>query len=253
MSIVHRWFENSLLRALPDDVRQRLAPSLALVTMPVGQVLHEPGAAMSAAYFPLSSIVAKLFVMEDGHSAPVALVGHEGVVGVSLFLGGVRPTSQASVQSAGQGLRLPAHRLQEEFGRGGALMQVLLRHTQNLIAHIMQTAACNYHGTLEQRLCRWLLLSLDRSSSSELRMTHELIANGLGVRREGVTEAASRLQRQGAIRYHRGHISVLDRTMLERQVCDCYGAAPLAAEDCALEKAALRRAGQRTDRGSLPS
>jgi CRP-like cAMP-binding protein len=245
MTAAHRWLENSLLGDLPDDVQQRLAPSLALVAMPLGQVLHEPGATMSAAYFPVTSIVSKLFVMADGHSAPVALVGREGVVGVSLFLGGARPTSRASVQSAGQGFRLPAQRLQEEFARGGALMQVLLRYTQSFIGQMMQTAACNRHGSLEQRLCRWLLLSLDRSSGGELVMTHELIANGLGVRREGVTEAASRLQREGAIRYHRGHISVLDRTVLERQVCECYPVGRRATEGFPIDTTALRAAGQR--------
>jgi CRP-like cAMP-binding protein len=245
MSVAHRWSDNSLLAALPDDVRQRLAPGLALVPMPLGRVLHEPGVSMSTAWFPLSSIVAKLFVMQDGHSAPVALVGREGMIGVSLFLGGGRPVSRASVQSAGEGYRLPAHCLQEEFARGGALMQVLLRYTQSLIGQMMQTAACNHHGTLEQRLCRWLLLSLDRSSGGELAMTHELIANGLGVRREGVTEAASRLQRQGAIRYHRGHISVLDRAVLERQVCECYRAGRRATEGIPIDTTALRPAGQR--------
>ena len=233
MTLAHRWLENSLLGDLPDDVRQRLAPSLALVTMPLGQVLHEPGAPMSAAYFPVSSIVAKLFVMR------------EGVVGVSLFLGGARPMSRASVQSAGQGFRLPAERLQEEFARGGALMRVLLRYTQSFIGQMMQTAACNRHGSVEQRLCRWLLLSLDRSAGGELTMTHELIANGLGVRREGVTEAASRLQREGAIRYHRGHISVLDRTVLERQVCECYHVGRRATEGFPIDTTALRATGQR--------
>ena len=244
MTLAHRWFENTLLTALPDDVRQRLAPSLTLVAMPLGQVLHEPNAAMSAAYFPLSSIVAKLFVMEDGHAAPVALVGREGMVGVSLFLGGARPMSLASVQSAGDAFQLPAKSLQEEFARGGALMRVLLRYTQSFIGQMMRTAACNRHGTLEQRLCRWLLLSLDRSSGGELTMTHELIANGLGVRREGVTEAASRLQRAGAIRYHRGHISVLDRTVLERQVCECYHAGRRATEGFPIDTTALRAAAQ---------
>jgi CRP-like cAMP-binding protein len=240
------WSQNTLLEALPEDVRRRLAPSLALVTMPLGQVLHEPGAAMNAAYFPLTSIVSKVFVMADGHSAPVALVGREGMVGVSLFLGGAQPTSRASVQGAGQGIRLPAQRLQEEFARGGALMQVLLRYTQSFIAQMMRTAACNRRGSLEQRLCRWLLLSLDRSSGGELVMTHEAIADGLGVRREGVTEAASRLQRQGAIRYHRGHISVLDRSVLERHVCECYHAGRRATQGVPIDTSALRAAGRRT-------
>jgi CRP-like cAMP-binding protein len=245
MSVARRWSDNALLAALPDDVRQRLAPGLALVAMPLGRVLHEPGASMSAPWFPHSSIVAKLFVMQDGHTAPVALVGREGMVGVSLFLGGGRPVSLASVQGTGEGYRLAAHCLQEEFARGGALMQVLLRYTQSLIGQMMRTAACNHHGTLEQRLCRWLLLSLDRSSGGELAMTHELIANGLGVRREGITEAASRLQRQGAIRYHRGHISVLDRGVLERQVCECYRAGRRAAEGIPIDTTALQAAGQR--------
>ena len=242
MSAALRWSENSLLAALPEDALQRLAPNLELVAMPLGQVLHHPGAAVRAAWFPLDSIVAKLFVMEDGHAAPIALVGREGVVGVSLFLGGARPADLASVQSAGWGYRLPAQHLQEEFARGGAVMRVLLRYTQALIGQMMRTAACNRHGTLEQRLCRWLLLSLDRSSGGELAMTHELIANGLGVRREGVTEVASRLQRQGAIRYHRGHISVLDRALLEEQACECYRAASRASAGSAPETAPLRLA-----------
>lgn len=214
--------ENLLLNELPEEVRERLAPSLECVTMPVGRILYEAGAPVRDAYFPLSSIVSMHCLMQNGSAAEVALIGREGMIGLSLFLGAPRSNSQISVQSSGQGWRLPAQCLKDEFARGGALMQVLLRYTQAFIGQMVQTAACNRHGTLEQRLCRWLLLSLDRTSSGELTMTHELIANALGVRREGITEAAGRLQRQGAIHYHRGHISVLDRPALERRTCECY-------------------------------
>lgn len=215
---------NFLLDALPDDVWERLVSNLVPVSMSAGQVLREAGAVIRDAYFPASSIVSKLFLMEDGSTSGVALVGREGMVGVSLFLGSGRSQSQAQVQKSGQGFKLSASGLRAEFGRGGAMMQVLLRYTQSLIEQMMQTAACNRHGTLEQRLCRWLALSLDRSSSDELELTHESIAMTLGVWRGAVTEAAGRLQRQGVIRYRRGHISVLDRLALDRRVCECYPA-----------------------------
>ena len=214
--------QNILLDALPEEVWQRLSPHLECVVMPVGQALHESGTMMQYAYFPASSIVSMLYVTENGVSTELALVGSEGMVGVSLFLGGETTFSQAWVQSAGRGFRLPARRLKEEFDRAGPAMQVLLRYTRSLIGQIVQTAACNRHDNLEQRLCRWLLLTLDRLPGTELAVTHELISNMLGVRREGVTEAAGRLQQQGVIRYHRGHVIVLDRRALEQHVCNCY-------------------------------
>jgi CRP-like cAMP-binding protein len=232
MASSNRSPRNLLLDALPEDARARLAADLQPVTLTLGQVLHEPGAALRSAYFPTTSIISKLYDMEDGHSAQVALVGREGMVGVSLFLGAATPPIRASVQSAGQAFRLPAQRLQDEFARGGPTMQVLLRYTQSLMVQMMRTAACNRHGSLEQRLCRWLLLSLDRSTGDELAMTHDLIANALGVRREGVTEAAGRLQRRGAIRYLRGHIHVLDRAVLESHVCECYAKITQASIGC---------------------
>jgi CRP-like cAMP-binding protein len=214
--------ENRLLGALPEDVLERLAPHLERVAMPLGRVLYESGAPVHEAYFPTTSIVSMHRLMENGSAAEVALVGSEGMLGLSLVLGAERSNTEVSVQSPGHAFRMPARSLEEEFGRGGALMQVLLRYTQTFIAQVAQTAACNRHGTLEQRLCRWLLLNLDRMPSGELTVTHELIANALGVRREGVTEAAGRLQRQGAIHYHRGHLSVLDRPVLENHACECY-------------------------------
>ena len=214
--------ENHLLDALPEEVREHLAHHLERVAMPLGRVLYESGAPVHEAYFPTSSIISMHRLMENGSAAEVALVGPEGMLGLSLFLGAERPNTEVSVQSPGHAFKMPARALKEEFVRGGALMQVLLRYTQTFIAQMAQTAACNRHGTLEQRLCRWLLLNLDRVPSGELTMTHELIANALGVRREGVSEAAGRLQRQGAIHYHRGHLSLLDRPVLERQACECY-------------------------------
>lgn len=228
MPASHRATRNFLLDALPDEVWQRLTPNLARVAMQAGQVLHQSGAAMRDAYFPSSSIVSKLYLMENGSSSGVALVGCEGMVGVSLFLDSGKSQSQAQVQRTGEGFKLSAHHLKEEFNRGGPMMQVLLRYTQSLIEQMMQTAACNRHGTLEQRLCRWLALSLDRSSSDEMEMTHDSIAVALGVWRAAVTEAAGRLQRPGVIRYRRGRISVLDRPALDRRVCECYSpVAPL--------------------------
>lgn len=216
--------QNVLLDALPEEVWERLAPRLERVTMTTGQVLHEPGAALRDAYFPAGAVVSKVYMMESGASAQIALVGREGMVGVSLFLGGPSLLSQARVQSGGEGFRLPEQHLKREFDRGGTMMQVLLLYTQALLAQMVLTAACNRHGTLEQRLCRWLLMTLDRSPGNDLAMTQELIAHLLGVRREGITEAAGRLQHQGAIRYRRGHIVVLDRQALERRVCECYTA-----------------------------
>lgn len=222
METLHRG--NLLLEALPAEVQRRLAPDLERVTMVADQVLYEPGVALRCAYFPVSAILAKVYMLETGASAEIALVGREGMVGLPLFLGGPAPLSQVHVQGAGEVWKLPARSLRQEFDRCGALMRVLLFYTQVHLAQMMQTAACNRHGTLEQRLCRWLLMTLDRSPGNDVVMTQEMIAQLLGVRREGITEAAGKLQHEGAIRYHRGHIVVLDRPALERRVCECYSA-----------------------------
>jgi CRP-like cAMP-binding protein len=214
--------QNLLLAALPASEWDRWRGELQPVALPLGMVLYEAGMRMSHVYFPTSAIASLLYVLEDGATAEVAVVGFEGVVGISLFMGGVSTTSRAVVQSAGQGYRLPASFLMQEFNRGGPVLHLLLRYTQALLTQMAQTAVCNRHHTLDQQLCRWLLLSLDRLHSSELVMTQELIANMLGVRREGVTEAAGHLQDAGLIRYRRGHITVLDRGGLEQRVCECY-------------------------------
>jgi len=213
---------NHLLRALPEADWKRFAPLLEVVDMPLGQVLYESGAAISHVYFPVTSIVSLLYVLEDGGSAEIAVVGHEGIVGVALFMGGETTPSRAVVQSGGVGWRMRGQALKDEFNRSSEVLHLLLRYTQALITQMSQTAVCNRHHTLDQQLCRWLLLSLDRLDTSKLEMTQELIANMLGVRREGVTEAASKLQRAGLIRYKRGHITVLDREGLERRSCECY-------------------------------
>jgi len=212
---------NGLLAALPENERARWMPLLERVDMPLGQVLYESGMTLSHVYFPTTSIVSLLYVMETGASAEIAVVGREGIVGVSLFMGGESTPSRAVVQSAGQGLRLNAQSIKDEFNRPPAL-HLLLRYTQALITQMSQTAVCNRHHSLDQQLCRWLLLSLDRLDGMELLMTQELIANMLGVRREGVTEAAVKLQKSGLIRYSRGHIEVLDRNGLEQRSCECY-------------------------------
>ena len=190
--------------------------------MPLGEVLYESGARLHHLYFPTTSIVSLLYVLENGASAEIAVVGNEGILGISLFMGGETTPSRAVVQSAGFGYRLKAQLLKAEFSRGGPVMRLLLRYTQALITQMAQTAVCNRHHSVEQQLCRWLLLSLDRLSTLELRMTQELIANMLGVRREGVTEAAGNLQRAKVIRYSRGRITVLDRARLEQEACECY-------------------------------
>lgn len=210
-----------MLAALPDAEWQRWLPQLELVEMPLGQVLYESGSTLSHVYFPITAIVSLLYVMEDGASAEIAVVGNEGIVGIALFMGGESTSSRAVVQSAGQGLRLKARAIKDEFNRAPVL-HLLLRYTQALITQMAQTAVCNRHHSLDQQLCRWLLLSLDRLHGSELTMTQELIANMLGVRREGVTEAALKLQKAGLIRYARGRISVLDRPGLEKRSCECY-------------------------------
>ena len=214
--------QNQLLAALPAADYERLLPHLELVPLPLGWAVYESGDAQGYVYFPTNSIVSLLYVMEDGSSAEIAVVGHEGVVGIALFMGGETTPSRAVVQSAGYGYRLRASVLKTEFGQAGELQHLLLRYTQALITQMAQTAVCNRHHALEQQLCRWLLLSLDRLPSSELVMTQQLIANMLGVRREGVTEAAGHLQAAGLIHYSRGKITVLDRPKLEAQVCECY-------------------------------
>ena len=214
--------ENHLLAALPNAERQRWLQQLEPVEMPLGQVLYESGSTLSHVYFPTTAIVSLLYVMENGASAEIAVVGNDGIVGISLFMGGDSTSSRAVVQSAGQGFRLKAQTLKEDFNRVGAVLHLLLRYTQALITQMAQTAVCNRHHSLDQQLCRWLLLSLDRLQGNELVMTQELIANMLGVRREGVTEGALKLQQAGLIRYARGHISVLDRDGLQRRTCECY-------------------------------
>jgi len=215
--------QNHILAALPKEVYNRLLPDLKLMDLPLGQVIYESGAKQDYVYFPLPGcIVSLLYVMEDGASAEIAVVGDEGMVGIALFMGGGTTPSRALVQSAGRVYRLRGEHLVREFERHGELQVLLLRFTQALITQMSQTAVCNRHHSLEQQLCRWLLLSLDRLPSNDLTMTQELIANMLGVRREGVTEAAGRLQQRGLIRYSRGHITVTDRPGLEEQVCECY-------------------------------
>jgi CRP-like cAMP-binding protein len=214
--------QNRLLANLPLAELGRWLPRLEWVDMPLGQVLYESGRTLSHVYFPISAIVSLLYVMENGASAEIAVVGNEGLVGISLFMGGDSTPSRAVVQSAGAGYRLKAPLMKDEFDRAGPVMHLLLRYTQALITQMAQTAVCNRHHSLDQQLCRWLLLSLDRLQGNELVMTQELIANMLGVRREGVTEAALKLQADGLIRYARGRISVLDRTGLEGRTCECY-------------------------------
>jgi CRP-like cAMP-binding protein len=214
--------QNHLLAALSWEAQSRLAPYLELVSLGLGDVVYESGDAMRHIYFPTDSIVSLLYVMADGGSAEISVVGNEGLVGVALYLGGESTPSRAVVQSAGSAYRLPRPRLKDEFNRHGELLLLMLRYTQCLITQMAQTAVCNRHHTLDQQLCRWLLLSLDRLSSNTLTMTQELIANMLGVRREGVTEAAGKLQKLGVIQYSRGRITVIDRPKLETLSCECY-------------------------------
>lgn len=214
--------KNDLLSALPAPELQRWLPQLETVDLPLGHVLYEAGAALTHVYFPTTAIVSLLYVLENGGSAEIAVVGKEGIVGIALFMGGDSTPNRAVIQSAGKGLRLGARALNEEFNRAGPVLHLLLRYTQALIAQMSQTAVCNRHHGLDQQLCRWLLLSLDRLPGNDLVMTQELIANMLGVRREGVTEAALKLQAAGLIRYSRGRIKVLDRTGLEARSCECY-------------------------------
>ena len=221
-SVPHTPEQNHLLAALSSAERERLYPHLRLVSMPLGKALYEPGDVLRYVYLPVDSIVSLLYVLENGASAEISVVGNEGLIGVALFMGGETTPSRAIVQSAGHAYRLAGTLLKEEFHRSGGLQLLLLRYTQSLITQMAQTAVCNRHHSVDQQLCRWLLLSLDRLASNELVMTQELIANMLGVRREGVTEAAGKLQKLGVISYSRGHITVLDRPKLEELCCECY-------------------------------
>jgi CRP-like cAMP-binding protein len=222
MRAAHDPQQNRILAALLPAERERIYPHLQLVPMPLGKVLYESGDVLRHVYFPTDSIVSLLYVLENGASAEIAVVGNEGLIGVALFMGGETTPSRAIVQSGGYAYRLIGKQLKEEFHRNGQVQLLLLRYTQALITQMAQTAVCNRHHSVDQQLCRWLLLSLDRLSSNELKMTQELIANMLGVRREGVTDAAGKLQKLGIIRYVRGKITVLDRPMLEQLSCECY-------------------------------
>lgn len=222
MTAMREATRNLLLDAIADDEWERLSADLASVTLSAGQILHRPDVAIRDAYFPVSAVVSKLYLMEDGSSSGVGLVGRDGMVGLSLILGAGTSPNQAQVLQAGCGWRLPAGSLQREFERGGPLAKALLGYTQSFIEQMMQTAACNNRGTLQQRLCRWLLMNLDRTASNEIRLTHQAIADVLGVRRESVSETAGALQDQGAIRYRWGRISVLDRPALESHASECY-------------------------------
>ncbi|MBK1889224.1 Crp/Fnr family transcriptional regulator [Undibacterium sp. 14-3-2] len=222
MSIVHTPSQNHLLAALLNAEFDRLSPHLELVPMRLGDVLYESGEKMQYAYFPTTSIISLHYLLEGGGSSEIAGVGNEGLLGIALFMGGNTTPSRAVVQTGGYAYRLKAQILTDEFNRGGAMLHLLLRYTQALITQMSQTAVCNRHHSVEQQLCRWLLLTLDRMPTNELTITQELIANTLGVRREGITEAAGKLQQAGYISYRRGHITVLDRTGLESKVCECY-------------------------------
>lgn len=222
MAAQHAPTQNRLLNALSTDVRQRLFPHLELIEMPLGKVLYESGDVMRYVYFPTDCIVSLLYVMENGSSAEISVVGYDGLIGVALFMGGESTTSRALVQSAGFAYRLLGQRMKDEFNRHGELLHLMLRYSQALITQMAQTAVCNRHHSIDQQLCRWLLLSLDRLKNNHLVMTQELIANMLGVRREGVTEAAGRLHKQGVIDYSRGHIVVTNRPKLEQLSCECY-------------------------------
>jgi CRP-like cAMP-binding protein len=222
MPALHPPDQNHLLAALPAEVFARISPHLELIAMPLGEVLCESGGQLHHVYFPTTAIVSLHYIMENGASAEMAGVGNEGVLGISLFMGGNTTPSRATVQTAGYGYRLQGHLLMEEFNRAGPMMRLMLRYTQALITQMSQTAVCNRHHSMEQQLCRWLLLTLDRLPAQELIMTQELIAGMLGVRREGITETAGDLQRAGLISYRRGHITVLDRSGLESRACECY-------------------------------
>lgn len=220
----HRPTQNRLLESLPAADLRRLLPYLELIQMEVGDVLYESGASSRYVYFPTTSIVSLMYLLGDGASAEIGVVGNDGVIGIAIFMGGDSTPSRAVVQNDGYGYRLDARYLKTEFERAGALLRVLLRYTQALLTQMAQTSVCNRHHSVDQQLCRWLLMRLDRLHGSTIKVTQEVIGGMLGVRREGVTEAAGRLQRAGIIRYSRGRIDVLDRTLLETRVCECYGA-----------------------------
>lgn len=239
MSVTHEPRQNYLLAALPAEDLARLKPKLTLVPLTLGDVLYESGSRQRWVYFPTTAIVSLLYMLADGASAEIAVVGNEGMIGVSIFMGGATTPSRAVVQSAGHAYRLSGKLLKADFTLGGAMQHLLLRYTQALLTQMAQTAVCNRHHSLDQQLCRWLLLSLDRLSGTELTMTQELIANMLGVRREGVTQAAGDLQDAGLIEYRRGHIKVLDRKGLEARTCECY--AVVKAESDRLLPHLLRR------------
>ena len=222
MPSVHFPQQNRLLAALPSPDRERIYPHLKLIPTPLAEVIYEPGEVLRYVYFPTDSIVSLMYTTADGAAAEIAMVGNEGLIGIAIFMGGGTTPSRAVVQSAGSAYRLTAQELKKEFDRNGETQRLLLRYTQALITQMAQTAVCNRHHSVDQQLCRWLLLFLDRLSSNRLTMTQELIANMLGVRREGVTEAAGKLQKLGVIRYTRGQIAVLDRPKLERLCCECY-------------------------------
>jgi CRP-like cAMP-binding protein len=222
MSLPNSPMQNHLLDALPAEDYARLLPDLELIAMPLAWVVYESGGPIDHVYFPTTSIVSLLYVTESGASTEIAIAGNEGLIGISLFMGGESTPSRAVVQSEGYGYRLKANILKREFALGGNLQHLALRYTQALITQMAQTAVCNRHHALDQQLCRWLLLSMDRLPGNELRMTQELIANMLGVRREGVTQAAGELQAAGLIHYSRGHITILDRAKLQQRVCECY-------------------------------
>lgn len=222
MSLPHSPNQNHLLSALPAEEFGRLAPHLELVPMLLGESIYEPGNQLQHVYFPTTAIVSLLYVLESGASAEIAGVGNEGMLGIALFMGGDTTPSSAVVQTAGHAYRLQARLLQEEFRRAGLMQRLLLRYTQALLTQMCQTTACNRHHSIEQQLCRWLLLTLDRLPSNELVVTQELVASALGVRRESITEAAGKLQRAGLIRYRRGHLTVLERSGLETGACECY-------------------------------
>jgi CRP-like cAMP-binding protein len=222
LSAQHSPNQNRLLDALPVEIFERISAHLELISMHLGEVLYESGGQLQHVYFPTTAIVSLHYIMENGASAEIAGVGNEGVLGISLFMGGNTTPSRATVQTAGYGYRLTGRLMMEEFNRAGPMMRLMLRYTQALMTQMSQTAVCNRHHSVEQQLCRWLLLTLDRSPSNELTMTQELIAAMLGVRREGITETAGNLQRAGLISYRRGHITVLDRSGLESRTCECY-------------------------------
>jgi CRP-like cAMP-binding protein len=241
--------QNHLLAALPTAEFERVAAHLELADLPLGEVLYEPGREMSHAYFPVTSVISLHYVMESGVSAESAGVGNEGMVGISLFMGGDSTSSSAVVLIAGQGYRLPSQLLQKEFNRGGLMQDLLLRYTQSLMTAMTQTAVCNRHHSVEQQLCRWLLLTLDRTPTRDLIMTQQLVANMLGVRREGITGAAGDLQQAGFIRYRRGHITILDPVGLESRACECYAVAKKELQRL-LSDVQYRQGGVMSDGGS---